>query len=123
MGTQRRKGRNSFAFLCGFANWRFLIAPELTLEALESLAPPPVDVAFLSRIDSSSIPRLREKLALKAIVCERNTGDTTGVAREGSQIPVFCLTVDGATTLVARGDRLELRTFRGAQLTLTSRSR
>jgi hypothetical protein len=53
MGTRRRKGRNSFAFLCRFENWRFLIAPELTLETLESLTPPPVDVAFLSRIDSS----------------------------------------------------------------------
>ena len=97
--------------------------PGADLETLERLAPPPVDVAFLSRIDRNSIPRLSEKLALQAIVCERNTGDATGVERDRSPIPVFRLAVDGATTLSTRYDKLELRTFRGAQLTLTSRSR
>jgi ComEC/Rec2-related protein len=123
VGARLQNGRKPVAFLCRFENWRFLIAPELTLEALERLAPPPVDVAFLSRIDRNSIPRLSEKLALQAIVCERNTGDTTGVEGDGPQIPVFCLAVDGATTLSTRDGKLELRTFRGAQLTLTSRSR
>jgi len=122
VGARLRNGRNAVAFLCRFKNWRFLIAPELPLETLERLASPPVDVAFLSRIGRNSIPRLSERLALQAIVCERNTGDT-GVERDRSQIPVFCLAVDGATTLSTRDDKLELRTFRGAQLTLTSRSR
>jgi len=100
-----------------------LIAPDLTLETLQGVALPPIDVAFVSRADRNSIAQLSEKLALRAIICERNARDTREVKKDGSQVPIFCLAVDGATILSARGDKLELRTFRGAQLTLASRRR
>jgi hypothetical protein len=122
-GVRRPKGRRILAFLCGFDNWRILIAPDLTLETLQGVALPPIDVAFVSRADRNSIAQLNEKLALRAIICERNARDTREVKKDGSQVPIFCLAVDGATILSARGDKLELRTFRGAQLTLASRSR
>jgi hypothetical protein len=122
-GARRPNGRKILAFLCGLKNWRILIAPDLTLETLQSLALPPVDVAFVSRIDGNSIAQLGTKLALQAIVCERSAGNTMGSKKDTSQVPIFCLPVDGATMLSVRGDKLELRTFRGAQLTLVNRSR
>lgn len=122
-GARRPKGRKFLAFLCGFDNWRILIAPDLTLEALQGLAVPPVDVAFVSKIDRNSIVQLSEKLAVRAIICERSARDTKEANKDVSQVPIFCLAVDGAAMLSARGDKLELRTFRGAQLTLASRSR
>lgn len=122
-GARRSNGRKIPAFLCRLKNWRILIAPDLTLETLQSLPLPSVDVAFVSRIDRNSVARLGTKLTLQAIVCERGAGDTMGSKTDSSQVPTFCLPIDGATMLSVRGDKLELRTFRGAQLTLTKRSR
>jgi ComEC/Rec2-related protein len=119
-GHNHRNGTNAPVILCEFAGLRLLVAPELAANVLPTLKCGRIDVAILksSRIPSSELSNA--EASVKAVIIPQRSSRFPAIA---GGVPLLVLSETGAITIVPSRVGLELRSFHGAAVTLSKRSR